>query len=1088
MSQKSKKIMRRLIAVFIAIIIVAAIALSRSSDRVLHATSVSENENAAVSEETVPEESLDQEDVVVEIPSEEEPSSEDVEPETVTEPTEPSGEIVIPEPSSEEVSSEEPSSQKPEEPASQESESQKEEEPESQEPDSQKEEEPESQKPDSDKPKQKIRVAAADGAVVTVSAPEGALPAGAYVVVNTVSPVRAAGLIEQMLESGEELVGVAVYDITIFDAEGNEIQPDERVRVSITGANVEAGDNASVYHVTDSGYAEKVADIPDVSQAVFSADSFSEYVVASTSSSYSGNEEDGYTLTVGGTLQLPKPSGYSSYSYSSSNTSVASVSSGGLVTAKKEGVATITLTAKTGGWFSSTKKFYYTVTVGPVVREPGITVTPTTASLTELGQTASFLAKLSLIDSENTIVWTSSDETVATVENGVVTAKGAGTATITASVSPEEDELYGNTYSDSATVNVRFTDYDLYHYALIPGMDANVTDGSANERWFGIGTSKISGVKSAASYSTGKVINDYIVGAETKALYPNLTYGGVTYKYAPAGSANAGEYGYYTLQPFRVTVSNGANAGYNGYNPVVERGNTFHLDYICILNEKNNFSVNFAVQYPGGGLEGLTDYAQRVKEGTAFSAVRQPTASVVPQTMKRNNITYQFDGWYTDSGFTQPADFSGNVTANTTFYARYVATDAFYKVEYYYDGVLDASLTDRLGPVVFGTTISTYTNKPKTGFNFSEISPVRLTVGQDENANVMRVYYTKRLVNYKVGYYLNGTDEQIAPSVTKSARYGEIGTGNLLAIEGYTPVSSEKTKSQTIESSGTEIRFEYYKNTTLTTNSGTFTYDAAEHSVSGFLSSEPQADFSAYSATVTKKDAGTYPVSFERDMNGRVDATGRYIVTDITEGTLVIERAAVTVKAADAGKTYGAQDPELSAQITGLPEADKDVLTYEITRDPGENVGSYTIHVSGNAQQGNYDVSYEDGVFAITPSDSLALSVTGYEGVYDGASHSLIASANIAEGTTLSYSVDGGTTFSGELPSIKDAGEQTVLVRAENANFETVTAEAVLKVTPRPVTISADPQSKIYGHSDPAFTASVSGLIEGAITYNTRNK
>lgn len=72
------------------------------------------------------------------------------------------------------------------------------------------------------------------------------------------------------------------------------------------------------------------------------------------------------------------------------------------------------------------------------------------------------------MDSHSIVSWSTSDAKVATVENGVVTAVGNGTATITASVRPEDDEYHANTYSATATITVEFKNNNLYYYALIP--------------------------------------------------------------------------------------------------------------------------------------------------------------------------------------------------------------------------------------------------------------------------------------------------------------------------------------------------------------------------------------------------------------------------------------------------------------------------------------------------------------------------------------------------------------------------------------------------------------------------------------------
>lgn len=76
-----------------------------------------------------------------------------------------------------------------------------------------------------------------------------------------------------------------------------------------------------------------------------------------------------------------------------------------------------------------------------------ITLDKANATVT-VGKTLTLTPKVS--PASATVTWTTSDDTKATVANGVVTAVAAGTATITASISDGES----NTYSDTCRVRV----------------------------------------------------------------------------------------------------------------------------------------------------------------------------------------------------------------------------------------------------------------------------------------------------------------------------------------------------------------------------------------------------------------------------------------------------------------------------------------------------------------------------------------------------------------------------------------------------------------------------------------------------------
>ncbi len=1085
------KILKRMLALLIAVVLVAGLGLTYSADRVLKASSIPEEE--AISDvaepadtgvsETTKEISLDsgkQETHQAEAPkpepekSAETPAAADngsaaadnsdsgQAEETASESEAASDEQVV---TAEESSDEQAVTVEEEE--------------------EEKETEPEADEEEIKRPAQKLTAKASDGAMVTVNAPEGALPEGSRVTIRRVSSSSAKSAIERTLGEDTELVDVVVYDIVIYDADGKEVQPDSSVRVSITGAGVQSGDNASLYHVAGNS-ADKVADVSSPDSVSFSASHFSEYAIATTSSSGgSENEESDSVLTVevGSSITVNAPDDYRSYTWSVSPKNYASVSGSGdtaTVTGLKAGTVTVTCKMNKGGWFSHSDTEEYTVRVIDKPAEAGISISPQTATLDTIGATQTLKAQLTGIAQDNAVVWTSSDPSVATVENGVVTAVDEGTAEITASVSPEEDELYGNTYSASATVKVAFASYNLYHYALIPGMNADsVGAAGADASWFGLGVTKVSGVPNPASLAKKSYNYSYKIGEAVngKTLFPDLSYGGKTFRYAPAGSAESEEAGYYTVTPFRLVVADGANAGNNRYNSTAGGGNTYHLDYMCVLNEESYVSTSFVLKDADStGYEALMDYGQRFRAGTSQSEINKPSASAVPATKKYNGITYRFDGWYLDAECTQKADFAGTIDSNMTFYGRYVPSNARYRVEYYYDGVIDASLTETKGPADIGTEVSSYDPKPKNGFNLSDVIPASVTIGENESENVIRVYYTKRLVSYRVGHYLAGTNEAVAPAVTKSCKFGETGSGSRLDLDGYTPVDSEKTKSAVIEATGTEIRFYYYRNVTITANSAEYVYNGETQSISGYTCDQPEADFGEIEAGISGKDAGTYDAVLDEGLKGRTDSSGRYIVTGLNNGSLVIKPADVTVTANASGKAFGQEDPALTASVSGLFSGD-DKIEYSLSREPGEEVGEYAIHAEGDAEQGNYHVSYADNVFTVSKSGELTLAVTGYDGVYDGQTHAVTAVPSVSEGTAVEYSIDGGRTWSTKAPVLKDAGELPVEVRAVNPGYEDARAETVLKITPRPVTVTAVNSGKTYGEDDPELTASVSGTI-----------
>ena len=125
------------------------------------------------------------------------------------------------------------------------------------------------------------------------------------------------------------------------------------------------------------------------------------------------------------------------FTWTSSDTSIASVDVHGLVTARADGLATIT--AASGG-FSATVN---------IIVNTRISISPAIVTFRALGDTAMLLAETRDADGMTIAAefdWVSSAPAIATVDaGGLVTAKGNGTATITVSTGD---------LSASATVNV----------------------------------------------------------------------------------------------------------------------------------------------------------------------------------------------------------------------------------------------------------------------------------------------------------------------------------------------------------------------------------------------------------------------------------------------------------------------------------------------------------------------------------------------------------------------------------------------------------------------------------------------------------
>ena len=253
---------------------------------------------------------------------------------------------------------------------------------------------------------------------------------------------------------------------------------------------------------------------------------------------------------------------------------------------------------------------------------------------------------------------------------------------------------------------------------------------------------------------------------------------------------------------------------------------------------------------------------------------------------------------------------------------------------------------------------------------------------------------------------------------------------------------------------------------TVTADAKSKTYGDTDPALTYQVTSGTLVGTDAFAGSLTR-DAGenvaAYPI-----YQGTVALNGNYTLTYVA-ASLTIAKRAVTVTADAKTKVYGEPEPALTYQITSGSLAFSDGFTGSLTRDAGENVGDYAIKQGSLALSGNYTLTYVGATFQITPRPATVTA----------------DAKSIVYGDTdpaLTYQVTSGTlvgtdAFTGSLT--RDAGEnvgdyaikQGTLALSSNYDLSYVGAN--LAIDARKVTVTADPQTKIYGDTDPALTYKV---------------
>ncbi|MGB4498981.1 MAG: MBG domain-containing protein, partial [Methylococcaceae bacterium] len=192
---------------------------------------------------------------------------------------------------------------------------------------------------------------------------------------------------------------------------------------------------------------------------------------------------------------------------------------------------------------------------------------------------------------------------------------------------------------------------------------------------------------------------------------------------------------------------------------------------------------------------------------------------------------------------------------------------------------------------------------------------------------------------------------------------------------------------------------------------------------------------------------------------------GRYALTPIN-GTLTITPASLMITANALSKSYNTTDPALTYGTVGL--LDGDTLVGGLSRTSGENVGRYPI--TSTLANPNYDISYLPADFVITPAN---LTITAHP-------QTKIYGTNDPSLTYVSQGLLGNDTLSGNLTRTtgENVGRYTITQGdLHNPNYTLSYIGAELGISPANLTITAHPQTKIYGTSDPSLTYVSQGLL-----------
>jgi len=256
----------------------------------------------------------------------------------------------------------------------------------------------------------------------------------------------------------------------------------------------------------------------------------------------------------------------------------------------------------------------------------------------------------------------------------------------------------------------------------------------------------------------------------------------------------------------------------------------------------------------------------------------------------------------------------------------------------------------------------------------------------------------------------------------------------------------------------------------------TFTY-----SVTGFIDELADdvtgAPELSSSPTVTS-GVGSYTITISQ---GTLDSENYGFV--FVPGTLQVTPAPVTIAVDPATRVYGHANPDFSGHyVSGLKNGDAEsalgTFSFSTTAIAKSNVGDYAINGSASGGSGNYAVTFTPGTLSITKAP-LTVTVADASRIYGAANPNFTASASgLMNSDSLEQAVPD-LTFGTTAVAKSNVGHYSITASGSSSNYAPTFVPGTLSITPASLLITANHASRLYGDSNPSFSATYSGLVNG---------
>ena len=292
---------------------------------------------------------------------------------------------------------------------------------------------------------------------------------------------------------------------------------------------------------------------------------------------------------------------------------------------------------------------------------------------------------------------------------------------------------------------------------------------------------------------------------------------------------------------------------------------------------------------------------------------------------------------------------------------------------------------------------------------------------------------------------------------------------------------------------------------TITADNQTKVYGAAlpmlTASYSGFVNGDTSASLTTLPTVTTTATASSDVLGSPYSITASGAADTNYTITYVA-GTLTVTPATLSAVADNLSRPEGQANPPLTYTIFGLVNGDTTSVisgapNLSTTATTASFDGQYPITITvGTLSAANYDFNTVDGIMTVTETPDTTIVLTANPGSTSTYGQSITFTATfipfdseaVPPTGTVAFEIDGtpigspvtllDNTATSESISSLYVGLHTVEANYTGDSFYDPNSQSMTQtVTPAPLLITADNQTKVYGAAVPTLTASYSGFV-----------